>query len=179
MVYLASNPMLQATTLQNIIHAAIQHRQLIIPVVGDCMEGDGIEDGGRVAVDCTHYPRPGRRENGVYIPGDPCICWATFPGAPRPSLMCKEYLGVWCGHEVGTCYRQEKGKPYRMNAGFTADLILGVVYASWSKDGKLLWEHDPAEYPIALPDHATIRSSEVGAKLTIERDKEVFHGNAI
>lgn len=142
--------------LQDIYHYAVLHHRAIIPVEGDCMEGLDIEDGGRVAVDFTRYPRPGRRENGVYVSGDPCICWAQPPSASHPSLMCKQYTCVWRGHQVGTRYKQAEGQPFRMNFGFPAILILGVVYASWSKDGSLIWERDPKIFPESLPDHCTI-----------------------
>lgn len=154
--------------LQEIVRSAVIHRRLIIPVEGNCMEGAGIEDGGRVAVDFTHYPRPGHWENGVHMRGDPCLCWATPPGELRSSLLCKVYDGVWYGHMVSTCYRQEEGKPFRMNGGFRADLILGVVYASWSRDGRLLWERDPESFPDTLPARVTMQGGNTDTGYVME-----------
>ena len=128
------------------------------------MEGADIMDGGRVAVDFRHYPRPGRRENGKYIPGDPCVCYASPTTSESPFVMCKQYDGVWIGHMVGTRYKQKPGGPYRMNGGFSAYAILGVVYASWSPDGELLWETDPETYPTELPSKITAKDGNVNVE---------------
>lgn len=161
--------------LQDLLQIAIRDGRAIIPIAGDCMEGADIMDGGRVAVDFTHYPRPGRQEDGKYIPGDPCVCFAAFPSGdidappPKPVVMCKQYDGVWIGHMVGTKYKQKPGEPYRMNSGFTAHAILGVVYASWSPDGELLWETDPEEYPTELPTKTTVKGGNIKVEGAIVR----------
>lgn len=153
-------------TLQDMIQATAQEGKAIVPIAGDCMEGMDIMDGGCVAVDFTHYPRPGRKENGKYIDGDPCICYASPPARgddePErpPIIMCKQYTGVWIGHMVGTRYKQREGE-WRMNAGFTAVAILGVVYASWGPDGKLLWEVDPNLFPTELPNKITVKGGNI------------------
>lgn len=153
--------------LQDLLQVAIRDGRAVIPIAGDCMEGADIMDGGRVAVDFRHYPRPERRENGKYIPGDPCVCFAAAPSkdinAPpeKPVVMCKEYTGVWLGHMVATRYKQKPGEPYRMNGGFTAHAILGVVYASWGPDGELLWETDPESYPMELPAKTTVKGGNI------------------
>ena len=157
--------------LQEIVRSAVIHRRLIVPVEGDCMEGAGIEDGGSVAVDFTHYPRPDRWEDGVHVQGDPCLCWATPPERSRGVLMCKVYNGVWYGHMVGTRYRQEEGKPIRMNSGFRADLILGVVYASFGRDGRLLWERDPESFPDTLPARVTMQGGSIDTGYVMEAVK--------
>lgn len=154
-------------TLQEVIQAAVKDGGAIIPIVGDCMEGCNIMDGGWVAVDFTHYPRPGRTEDGKYIPGDPCMCYASFPGKANephhpPAVMCKQYDGVWIGHMVGTQYaNQWAGGKYRMNCGFPAIAILGVVFASWDPDGSLLWETDPETYPTELPSQVTVKGGNI------------------
>lgn len=126
------------------------------------MEGAGVEDGGRVAVDFTHYPRPGRQEDGKYVGGDPCICYASFPSRNidgpdnPPIIMCKQYDGFWAGHMVGTKYKRWEGGKFKMDCSFPAIAILGVIYASWGRDGKLKWEADPNAYPTELPQRCTI-----------------------
>ncbi len=160
-------------TLQDVIQAAVKDGEAIIPIVGNCMEGRNIIDGGWVAVDFTHYPRPGRMEDGKYIPGDPCMCYASFPSRadePRhpPAVMCKQYDGVWIGHMVGTRYRWSGGKG-RMNCGFPAIAILGVVFASWGPDGSLLWETDPETYPTELPSKITVKSGKIKPEATLVR----------
>ncbi len=101
-------------TLQEVVTAAAQHGRATIPIVGNCMEGAEILDGGSVDVDFTHYPRI----------GDPCVCYASFPGkgmepAHPPTVMCKTYDGVWSGHMVGIRYMWTGGKG-RINCGFSA-----------------------------------------------------------
>lgn len=147
--------------LQDLLQVAIRDGRAIIQIAGDCMEGVDIMDGGRVAVDFRHLPRPGRHENGKYIPGDPCICYAAPTTSERPFVMCKMYDGVWFGNMVSTRYRQKPGEPYRMNGGFTAHAILGVVYASWGPDGELLWETDPETYPTELPTKTTVKDGNI------------------
>ncbi len=128
------------------------------------MEGRNIMDGGWVAVDFTHYPRPGRREGEKCISGDPCMCYASFPGKDGkhypPAIMCKEYDGVWMGHMVGTRYKWS-GDKGRMNCSFSAIAILGVVYASWGPNGELLWETDPNTYPTKLPTRVTVKGGNI------------------
>lgn len=161
-------------SLEEVFQAAMQSRQAVIPVKGDCMEGRDIMDGGQIAVDFTRRPRPGRRENGKFIPGDPCLCYASFPSSdpdsPRnpPVVMCKQYNGVWIGHMVGTKYKQHPGE-WRMDCGFPALAILGVVYASWDRDGKLLWKTDPDTYPTDLPDRCTFRSGNINLESVMVR----------
>lgn len=152
-------------TLQEVIQVAVRDGKAVFPIIGDCMEGRDIMNGGWVAVDFTHYPRPGRKVDGKYISGDPCMCYASFPSKGMepehpPAIMCKEYDGVWLGHMVGTRYRRTDGK-IRMNCGFPAIAILGVIFASWSPDGELLWETDPDDYPTELPTEITIKGENI------------------
>lgn len=153
-------------TLQEVIHTAVLQRKAIIKVAGNCMEGRDIIDGEHIAVDFTHYPRPGRWEDGKYLHGDPCLCYARFPemeGEPpnSPIVMCKEYTGVWIGHMVGTCYKPAPGETFKMQTGFSAIAILGVVYASWGPEGELIWEHDPDTYPTKLPAKAAVKGGNI------------------
>ncbi len=152
-------------SLQEAVQAAAQRGKAILPIVGDCMEGRNILDGGWVAVDFTHYPRPGRRESGQHFPGDPCICYAQFPNKPNeppnpPAVMVKEYSALWCGHVVGTRYKRTGGN-VRVDCGFPAIAILGVVFASWGPDGTLLWETAPNTYPTELPSRSTVRRGDI------------------
>ncbi len=160
-------------TLQEDVQTAAQQGRAVIPITGDCMEARDIMDGGWVAVDFTHYPRPCRRVDGKNIPGDPCVCYAQLPNnedEPEnpPAIMCKEYTGLWIGHMVATRYKQKSCK-FRMNAGFSATAILGVVYASWGPDGRLLWETDPDTYPTELPSRITVKGGNAEAESTLVR----------
>ena len=83
--FVPANEKGRLATLQEVIQSAAQKGREILPITGNCMEGVDIMDGGRVALDFTHYPRPGRRENGKYIDGDPCICYATCGSKVRPG----------------------------------------------------------------------------------------------
>lgn len=152
--------------LERIVRAAAQSSCITMPVIGDCMERAGIEDGGMIAVDFTHYPRPPHRENGKYISGDPCLCYASPPSADGekapPVIMCKAYAGYMAGQMVGTRYDNWKGGNYRMDCCFPAIAILGVVYAAWGQDGKLKWSHNPAEFPQDLQTVCTIQWGDGG-----------------
>jgi len=148
MIFVKPQQSTDLITLEGLFRAATQSRQAVITTKGDCMEGRSIVDGGRIAVDFTRRPRPDRREDGKFIPGDPCLCYASFPssdpGGPGnpPVVMCKIYNGVWMGHMVGTKYKQHTGE-WRMDCSFQALAIFGVAFASWDRDGKLLWKTDP------------------------------------
>lgn len=48
----------RVATLREIESAMLQGAQAIFPVVGECLEGAGVQDGGWVAVDFTKYPAP-------------------------------------------------------------------------------------------------------------------------
>ena len=161
-------------TLQEVFQGAARNGRGTIPVVGDCMEAAGIMDGGSVAVDFTHYPRPGRMEGGKWMQGDPCICYASAPAsdldAPDnpPTVLCKQYDGLLMfGHSVGTRYRLPHGS-HRMNCTFPAIAILGVVYASWGPDGELLCETDPNTYPTELPHQSTSMGGNVGEAMVLK-----------
>lgn len=153
-------------TLEGVVKMSAEG-QAIIPVAGDCMEAVGIEDGGYIAVDFTHYPRPPRAEGGKHVRGDPCLCYASAPteeGKAPPAVMCKEYCGVWMGEMVGTRYDNWKGGEYRMDCAFPAGAILGVVFAAWSKGGRLKWRHDPAGFPTELPGAPAITGGNVAVE---------------
>ena len=68
--------------------------------------------------------------------------------------MCKVYEGRWGPWQiVGTRYKTGSQKP---NVGMTAEKIFGVVFAAWDRDGRLLWQRDPDEFPDQLGAQQTI-----------------------
>lgn len=102
----------------------------ILPVAGDCLEGVDVVDGGWVAVDFTRRPAPPRyRSKGGDGSSDLCLCYATFPGAPGPMVMYKEYQGVWGPWQmVGTRYKSMwEGGKLRLNCGMVAKRNSGPV----------------------------------------------------
>lgn len=173
--FIPVNAKIKLLTLQEVFQGAARNGRGIIPITGDCMEAVGIMDGGKVAVDFTHCPRPGRMEDGKWVHGDPCICYASAPAgdldAPDnpPAILCKEYLGLTMfGQMVGTRYILPH-KEHTMNGGFSAIAILGVVYASWGPDGTLMWETDPEMYPTTLPCRNTIKGANIGQVFVADR----------
>lgn len=135
--------------------------QAVFPVVGDCMEKAGIEDGGWVAVDFTHMPRAPKYGKDGYQ--DACMCLAVWPGKKFPDVMVKSYCGKWGSvHTVGTKYDNWKDGEYRIDVGLLAEKIYGVVFAIWGRDGRLKWKRDPAEFPTELPTVSTVRAGNVG-----------------
>ena len=146
-------------TLADVEAMMAETDRAIIPVQGDCLEGVSVMDGGWVAVDFTRRPAPPRfKARGGDGTSDICLCYATFPGAPGPTVMLKEYQGVW-GHLqlVGTRFKSMwEGDKLRLNCAMTAEHIFGVVTASWAPDGTLLWERDPETFPTELPAAPTI-----------------------
>jgi hypothetical protein len=134
----------------------------VMPVVGDCMEGAGIPDGGFVAVSFRHFPRPPRRgADGHLHEWDTCLCWIKGENGPFAGI--KEYAGVWGPMQmVSTRYKQQPGKPFRMNWMPPAERIFGVVFACWDPAGRLLWQHDLEDFPRELGTAPTIRGVNVG-----------------
>lgn len=126
----------RVATLREIESAMLQGAQAIFPVVGECLEGAGVQDGGWVAVDFTKYPAPRYKSKDGDESEDLCLCYAAFPGAPGPRVMCKAYCGVW-GHwqMVGTRYKHlwEGRDKLRMNCAMPAWRIFGVIFGSWSR----------------------------------------------
>lgn len=139
-----------------------QSDQAIFPVVGDCMERAGIENGGWVAVDFTHMPRAPKYGKDGYE--DPCLCLSVWPGAKKAAVMIKAYGGKWGAiHTVSTRYAdQQAGNEHRMDIGLFADRIYGVIFASWGQDGRLKWQHDPEKFPIELPAVSTVHGGNCG-----------------
>lgn len=137
----------------------------IVPVVGDCLEGAGVQDGGWVAVDFNRYPAPPRyKSRGGDGSVDLCLCYATFPGTRKPTVMCKAYDGVWGAYQmVATRYKSMwDGDRFRPNCGMFAERIFGVIFASWDKEGNLLWERDPESFPATLGTMPTIHGENIG-----------------
>jgi len=105
------------------------------------------------------YPAPPRHKSrGGDGSEDLCLCYATFPGARKPSVMLKAYDGVWGAYQmVGTRYKSMwDGDRFRPNCGMFAERIFGVIFASWDKDGNLLWERDLNSFPATLGSTSTI-----------------------
>ena len=131
----------------------------ILPVSGDCLEAVDVVDGGWVAVDLTRRPAPPRyKSKGGDGSSDLCLCYATFPGAPGPMVMYKEYQGVWGPWQmVGTRYKSMwEGGKLRLNFGMVAKRIFGVIVVSYDRDGRLLWQRNPEEFPEELGTAPTI-----------------------
>lgn len=155
-------------TLEQVETIMVHTDRAIIPVSGDCLEGAGVMDGGWVAVDFTRFPAPPRyKSKGGDGREDLCMCYAVFPGQRTPAVMCKAYTGVWGPWQmVGTCYDLKKGKhPY--NCGMEAKRILGVVYASWDANGRLLWKRDPSSFPEQLGTVPTIHGENIGEPMPL------------
>lgn len=145
-------------TLEIMEQIAATDKQAIFPVSGDCMEGMDIMDSGKVLVDFTRFPVPPRcKSEGGDGSVDACLCWA------EDRLMVKEYIGRWGPWQmVSTRYADQwKGGEYRQNGGIRAERIFGVILASWDRDGVLLWERDPSEFPEELCNMPTIHGVNV------------------
>ena len=76
----------------------------------------------------------------------------------KPSVMLKAYDGVWGAYQmVGTRYKSMwDGDRFRPNCGMFAERIFGVIFASWDKDGNLLWERDLDSFPATLGSTPTL-----------------------
>ena len=123
-------------TLKSVEAIMEETDRAIVPVVGDCLEGAGVQDGGRVAVAFDRYPPPPRHKSrGGDGSVDLCLCYATFPGTRK---------SMWDGDR------------FRPNCGIFAERIFGVIFASWDKDGNLLWERDLNSFPATLGCTPTI-----------------------
>lgn len=146
-------------TLEHIEAIMAETTQAVIPVLGNCLEGVDVVDGGWVAVDFTRRPAPPRyKSKDGDGSSDLCLCYATFPGTRRPTVMCKAYDGVWGTYQmVGTRYKNMwDGDRLRLNCSMFAERIFGVIFASWDREGNLLWEKDPNEFPEELGTAPTI-----------------------
>ena len=69
------------------------------------------------------------RDRGGDGSEDLCLCYATFPGTRKPTVMCKAYDGVWGAYQmVGTRYKSMwDGDRFRPNCGMFAERIFGVI----------------------------------------------------
>lgn len=154
-------PPMSGLTLAQIERLIAQDDCVALPVVGDCMEAFGIDNGDHVAVCFTRFPRPPKykRKDG-YDRSDACLCWLNYQG--RSFAGVKEYKGVWGPMQmVGTRYKCEDGKPFRMNWGAFASRIFGVAFACWDSAGRLKWQHDLNEYPEKLGSKPTIHGDNI------------------
>lgn len=144
------------------VEALTAEDSAVLPVVGDCMEGAGIPDGGFVAVSFRHFPRPPKyKKTSGFDRHDACLCWLTYRGRSYAGI--KEYDGVWGRVQmVGTRYKQYEDRGFRMNAGMFADRIFGVVFACWDPAGRPLWQRDLANYPRELGTTPTIHGDNIG-----------------
>ena len=112
-----------------------------------------------MAVAFDRVPAPPRHKSkGGDGSEDLCLCYATFPGTRKPSVMLKAYDGVWGAYQmVGTRYKSMwDGDRFRPNCGMFAERIFGVIFASWDKDGNLLWERDLDSFPATLGSTPTL-----------------------
>lgn len=151
-------------SLAQVMKIAKEQESCIFPVNGDCLAGAGIDNGDFIAVSFRRFPRPPKYmdKDGINRQ-DQCLCFAKFPGEPMPAVMIKEYHGKWGSYSmVSTRYKQEKGKPYHMNAGFFALAIIGVVFACWDSAGLLKWQCDLNDYPEKLETAPTIHGGNCG-----------------
>lgn len=140
--------------------------QAVFPVVGDCMERAGIENGGWVAVDFSHMPRAPKHGKDGYI--DACLCLAVWPETRSPTVMVKAYSGRWgAQHMVSTRYDNWKDGDYRMDVGLFAEEIYGVIFACWDRNGKMKWHCDPAHFPTKLPLTSAVHGGDVGTPVKI------------
>ena len=158
-------------TLESVEAMMSETDQAIIPVAGDCLEGAGVQDGGWVAVAFDRYPAPPRyKSRGGDGSVDLCLCYATFPGTRKPTVMCKAYDGVWGACQmVGTRYKSMwDGDRFRPNCGMFAERIFGVIFASWDRDGELLWERDPDSFPDKLGTAPTIHRENISDPLPVK-----------
>lgn len=144
------------------IRAMMEPRFVGHRVVGNCMEGAGIYDGGVVVVDHEAFPRPPRyKSKGGDGSFDCCVCLVDG------QLMVKRYSGVWGGIQmVSTCYAIPK--PGGMDSGFFADCILGVVVASYDAGGREVWRRSSEEFAFELETQDTIRGVNVSAPVPCE-----------
>jgi len=141
-----------------------QHDQAIFPVSGDCLEAAQVMDGGWVAVDFIGRPAPPRHKSqGGDGSFDLCMCLTDYD---HRIVMLKAYDGKWGPmHMVSTRYAPDADGDFRLNIGMQAIEIYGVIFASWDRDGKLLWQRDPREYPEVLTDRPTIHGVNVGGPI--------------
>ena len=132
-------------------------------VVGDCLEGAGIVDGGSVLVDFSRRPAPPRsKSKGGDGSHDICLCYAGKNVAGTPSIMLKEYIGIWGNRiMVGTLYSREK-HPGRLNHALTAKAILGVAIASFDSEENLIWKRNPDSFPAELNRAPSIHGDNIG-----------------
>ena len=153
-------------TLESVEAMMAETDRAIVPVVGDCLEGAGVQDGGWVAVAFDRYQAPPRyRNRGGDGSVDLCMCYATFPGTIEPTVMVKAYDGVFGSKQmVATMYKSMwNGGAFRPNCGMFAEKIFGVIFASWDKEGNLLWEREPDSFPATLETMPTIYGNNTGA----------------
>ena len=144
-------------TLEEIERISVRNQVAVFPVTGDCMEGAGIDKGDYIAVSFRHFPRP--QSEGAH---DACLCWVKGSEG-RPFLGVKEYLGVWGKMQsVETRNKEDPEKPFRMDAGFIAERIFGVVYACYDSNHHLKWGKDLKQYPEHMGTSSTIFGTNCG-----------------
>lgn len=121
-----------------------------VKVVGDCMEGAGIEDGDILVVDLRKMPLKGDAVS-VYIRSLNCV-------------GVKEYFGAWGPFQwVSTCCASVHHKDgLRLNQMAIADHIFGVAFACYSPDKKLKWKRDISDRPEELSMEQVITGGNIG-----------------
>ena len=123
------------------IRCEIPEQTAAFTVSGDCQEGKQIYDGDTVLVALDRMPRP----------GDPCLCIV------RKVPMFKVFHATIGGskYAVGTCYSS------RMNRGFIASEIGGVIIGCFDEYGVPRWLNDYRSYPEKLMEAAKNTHSNV------------------
>lgn len=137
--------------------------QVFIPVSGNCMERAGIEDGGYILVDFTRYPRPPRHKSkGGDGSFDCCLC-RLMQRSEEGAVGVKAYDGKWGTVHCVSTRHTEEGNPHPpFQAGLFAEKVYGAVIASYGRDGGLLWERDPEEFPRRLDEKPSIFGDGIG-----------------
>ena len=84
----------RVATLREIESAMLQGAQAIFPVVGECLEGAGVQDGGWVAVDTLNYPPPRNKGKEGAEWKDLVPSFPPFPGAPGTRFCAKVHCAL-------------------------------------------------------------------------------------
>ena len=148
-------------TLQNFWEVNRDKNIAVITVVGDCLEGAGVNDGDIVRVDLTKMPLlPKNKKRDGHRYADICLCFGAPDRDMRPFMMLKEYAGTLGPMQrVVTRYKQQPGS-YCMNYQFEPFAILGVVYECYDEKGELKWSRDISGHPNTLTPNKRTQKSE-------------------
>jgi len=142
---------------------SITSSEVFFRVSGKCMESAGIEENGYVLVNLTKFPKPPRYKNkGGDGSFDCCLC-RLMSCQEEGSVGVKAYDGKWGSvHCVSTKYTKEHNPHPPFQHALFAKEIYGVVIASYSRDGRLLWKRGPEEFSDHLIEESTIHGEGIG-----------------